>query len=161
MFTNLLKIKKRKYRMYISIHTLCYDTQTWAQEHPVSTDHPWDVSTTTIISAALSQSGLYGRAARWKPLFSKRHMTVHLEFARRQVCQACSFIPKKTCNRCKVYFNKVLNKGCEYLCTCFLFIIFIFNTFAKNSKKPFSLCYYGILCVDWWERNLINFGLRL
>ena len=28
----------------------------------------------TTISAALHQSGLYGRVARWKPLLSKRHM---------------------------------------------------------------------------------------
>ena len=34
------------------------------------------------ISAALHQ-GLYGRVARWKPLFSNRHMTAHLEFAKR------------------------------------------------------------------------------
>jgi hypothetical protein len=34
-------------------------------------------------SAALYQSGLYGRVARRKPLLSKRHMTAHLEFAKR------------------------------------------------------------------------------
>ncbi|KAK3571159.1 hypothetical protein QTP86_003670 [Hemibagrus guttatus] len=39
----------------------------------------------TTISAALHQSGLYGRVARWKPLLSKRHMTVHLEFAKRHL----------------------------------------------------------------------------
>uniref|UniRef100_A0AAZ3QWX0 Transposase Tc1-like domain-containing protein n=1 Tax=Oncorhynchus tshawytscha TaxID=74940 RepID=A0AAZ3QWX0_ONCTS len=32
----------------------------------------------TTISAALHQSGLYGRVARRKPLLSKRHMTAHL-----------------------------------------------------------------------------------
>ena len=38
----------------------------------------------TTISAGLHQSGLYGsRVARQKPLLSKRHMTVHLEFAKR------------------------------------------------------------------------------
>ena len=31
----------------------------------------------TTISAALHQSGLYGRVARWKPLLSKRHMTAY------------------------------------------------------------------------------------
>jgi hypothetical protein len=36
----------------------------------------------TNISAALHQSGLYGRVARWKPLLSKRHMTARLEFAK-------------------------------------------------------------------------------
>uniref|UniRef100_A0AAZ3R8Y3 Transposase Tc1-like domain-containing protein n=1 Tax=Oncorhynchus tshawytscha TaxID=74940 RepID=A0AAZ3R8Y3_ONCTS len=32
----------------------------------------------TTISAALHQSGLYGRVARWKPLLSKSHMTACL-----------------------------------------------------------------------------------
>uniref|UniRef100_A0AAZ3QD48 Transposase Tc1-like domain-containing protein n=1 Tax=Oncorhynchus tshawytscha TaxID=74940 RepID=A0AAZ3QD48_ONCTS len=36
----------------------------------------------TTISAALHQSGLYGRVARQKPLLSKRYMTAHLEFAK-------------------------------------------------------------------------------
>ena len=35
------------------------------------------------ISAALHQSGLYGRVARWKPVLSKRHMTARLEFSKR------------------------------------------------------------------------------
>uniref|UniRef100_A0A0E9XQ60 Transposase Tc1-like domain-containing protein n=1 Tax=Anguilla anguilla TaxID=7936 RepID=A0A0E9XQ60_ANGAN len=37
----------------------------------------------TTISAALHQSGLYGRVARRKPLLCKRHMTAHLEFAKK------------------------------------------------------------------------------
>ena len=37
----------------------------------------------TTISAALHQSGLYGRVARRKPLLSKRHMTACLEFSKR------------------------------------------------------------------------------
>uniref|UniRef100_A0AAZ3Q4S1 Transposase Tc1-like domain-containing protein n=1 Tax=Oncorhynchus tshawytscha TaxID=74940 RepID=A0AAZ3Q4S1_ONCTS len=43
----------------------------------------------TTISAALHQSGLYGRVVRWKQLLSKRHMTAHLEFAKRHLkdCQ--------------------------------------------------------------------------
>jgi hypothetical protein len=36
----------------------------------------------TTISAALHQSGLYGRVARRKPLLSKRQMTARLEFAK-------------------------------------------------------------------------------
>ncbi|KAK3571075.1 hypothetical protein QTP86_001326, partial [Hemibagrus guttatus] len=36
----------------------------------------------TAISAALHQSGLYGRGARRKPLLSKRHMTARLDFAK-------------------------------------------------------------------------------
>ena len=36
----------------------------------------------TTISAALHQSGLYGRVAKQLPLLSKRHMTALLEFAK-------------------------------------------------------------------------------
>ncbi|KAG2458274.1 TCB1 transposase, partial [Polypterus senegalus] len=39
----------------------------------------------TTISAAIHQSGLYGRVARRKPLLSKRHMAVCLEFAKRHL----------------------------------------------------------------------------
>ena len=39
----------------------------------------------TTSSAALHQSGLYGRVARRKLLLSKRHMTAHLEFAKRHL----------------------------------------------------------------------------
>ena len=39
----------------------------------------------TTISAALHQSGLYGRVARRKPLLNKSHMTALLEFAKRQL----------------------------------------------------------------------------
>jgi hypothetical protein len=39
----------------------------------------------TTICAALYQSCLYGRVARWKPLLSKRHMTAHLDFAKRHL----------------------------------------------------------------------------
>ena len=39
----------------------------------------------TTISAALHQSGLYGRVARQKPLLSKRHMIACLEFAKRHL----------------------------------------------------------------------------
>ena len=37
------------------------------------------------ISAALHQSGLYGKVARWKPLLIKRHITACLEFAKRHL----------------------------------------------------------------------------
>ena len=39
----------------------------------------------TTVSAAIHTSQLYGTVARWKPLLSKRHMTAHLEFAKRHV----------------------------------------------------------------------------
>jgi hypothetical protein len=37
----------------------------------------------TTISAALHQSGLHGRVARWKSLLSKRHMTAHSDFCQK------------------------------------------------------------------------------
>jgi hypothetical protein len=39
----------------------------------------------TTISAALHQSGIYGRVARRKPLLSKRHMAARLDFAKRHL----------------------------------------------------------------------------
>jgi hypothetical protein len=39
----------------------------------------------TTISAALHQSGLYGRVARRKPLLGKWHTTARLEFAKRHL----------------------------------------------------------------------------
>ena len=39
-------------------------------------------SMATLTTAALHQSGLYGRVARRKPILSKRHITAHLEFAK-------------------------------------------------------------------------------
>ncbi|KAG2471328.1 TCB1 transposase, partial [Polypterus senegalus] len=39
----------------------------------------------TTISAAIHQSGLYGRVARRKPLLSKRNMAAHLEFAKKHL----------------------------------------------------------------------------
>ncbi|KAG2466374.1 TC1A transposase, partial [Polypterus senegalus] len=39
----------------------------------------------TTISAAIQQSGLYGRVARQKPLLSKRHIAARLEFAKRHL----------------------------------------------------------------------------
>uniref|UniRef100_A0A7N8X1Z3 Tc1-like transposase DDE domain-containing protein n=1 Tax=Mastacembelus armatus TaxID=205130 RepID=A0A7N8X1Z3_9TELE len=39
-------------------------------------------STKSTITAALHQSGLYGRGARWKPLLSARHMKAGIEFAK-------------------------------------------------------------------------------
>jgi hypothetical protein len=44
-----------------------------------------ETSRWTTISAALHQSGRYSRETRWKPLLSKRHLTAHLEFAKRHL----------------------------------------------------------------------------
>ena len=49
IFANVLKRKNRN-TLFISIQTLCYETQNWAQVHPASIDHPWDVSTTWLES---------------------------------------------------------------------------------------------------------------
>ena len=46
-------ICKYKYLIYISIQTLCCETRNWAQVHPVSIDHPWDVSTTWMESTCV------------------------------------------------------------------------------------------------------------
>ena len=42
-------------------------------------------STKSTITAALHQSGLYGRVARRKPLLSARHMKGHIEFAKKHM----------------------------------------------------------------------------
>ncbi len=39
----------------------------------------------STITAALHQSGLYGRVARWKPLLSARHMKARMEFAKKHL----------------------------------------------------------------------------
>ncbi|KAG2463250.1 TCB1 transposase, partial [Polypterus senegalus] len=44
-----------------------------------------ELSRRTTITAAIHQSGLYGRVARWKLLLSKRHMAACLEFAKRHL----------------------------------------------------------------------------
>jgi hypothetical protein len=45
---------------------------------------------TTTISAALHKSGLSGHSTIRKPLFSKRHITARLEFAKRHKKENCS-----------------------------------------------------------------------
>jgi hypothetical protein len=57
-------------------------TLTELQKFSVEIGEP---SRRTTIFAAFHQSGLYGRVARWKPLLSERHMTAHLEFAKRHL----------------------------------------------------------------------------
>ena len=55
-------------------------TLTELQNSSVEMEEP---SSRTPISAALHQSGIYGRVARQKPLLSKRHKTTHMEFAKK------------------------------------------------------------------------------
>ena len=47
----------------------------------------------------------------------------------KQVCQACSVIPKKTkgCNRCRRCFNIIPSKGSEYLCKCNISVLFFIS----------------------------------
>ena len=52
----------------------------------------------TTISAALHQSGLYGRVARRKPLLSKRHMTARLEFPKRHLKDSQTMRNKILCS---------------------------------------------------------------
>jgi hypothetical protein len=44
-----------------------------------------ELSRRSTISAALHQSGVYGRVARRMPHLSKKHMTARLEFAKRHL----------------------------------------------------------------------------
>jgi hypothetical protein len=52
----------------------------------------------TTISAALHESGLYGRVARRKPLLSKKHMTAWLEFAKRPLKDSQTMRIKMLCS---------------------------------------------------------------
>ena len=52
----------------------------------------------TTISAAIHQSGLYGRVARRKPLLSKRRMPAHLEFAKMRLKDSQSMRNKILCS---------------------------------------------------------------
>ncbi|KAG2461527.1 TCB1 transposase, partial [Polypterus senegalus] len=54
-------------------------------EHQRSSVEKGEISRRTTISAAIHQSGLYGRVARRKPLLSKRHMAARLEFTKRHL----------------------------------------------------------------------------
>ena len=57
-------------------------TLTQLQSSSVEMGEP---SRRTTVYAELHLSGLYGRVARRKPLLSKRHMTAHLELAKRHL----------------------------------------------------------------------------
>jgi hypothetical protein len=158
----------------------------------------------TTISAAL-QSGLYGRVARLKPLLSKRHMTDHLEFAKRHLRTLIlwetrfSGLMKPRLNTLagmpsitsggnlapSLRWSMVVEASCcgdvfqrqglgdssgsrqrwtEAVITAkgASSKYWVFNTFAYIYKILFFLYYYGVLCVDWWEKkHLINFRTRL
>ena len=54
-------------------------------EHQRSSVEMGEHSRRATISAAVHQSGHYSRMAKWKPLLSKRHMTILLEFDNRHL----------------------------------------------------------------------------
>ena len=87
----------------------------------------------TTISAALYQSGLYGRVARRKPLFSKRQMTARLEFAKRHLKDS------------QTMRNKILWSDETK--------IEIFDLNAKRHfwRKPTP---YGV--AWWWQHNAVG-----
>ncbi|KAG2458309.1 TC1A transposase, partial [Polypterus senegalus] len=60
----------------------------------------------TTISAAIHQSGLYGRVARRKPLLSKRHMAACLEFAKRHLKDSRTM-------RNKILWSECVNARCH------------------------------------------------
>uniref|UniRef100_A0AAZ3NS67 Transposase Tc1-like domain-containing protein n=1 Tax=Oncorhynchus tshawytscha TaxID=74940 RepID=A0AAZ3NS67_ONCTS len=67
----------------------CVEAQIWGRvpKHVCSIEGPKEHSGLhhQHHPSALHQSGLYGRDARRKPLLSKRHITAHLEFAKRHL----------------------------------------------------------------------------
>jgi hypothetical protein len=69
------------------------------------------------------------------------------------VFQACSVKPKKTegCNRCQRCFNKVLSIGYEYLCKCYISVIYLY--ILLFIKTRFVVMGY---CVKIDEENLFN-----
>ena len=80
MFANAF-IYKNRYLIYISIQILCYETQNWAQVHPVSIDHPWDVSTSWLESTCYKfnwldmiwkGTSLYIRSHSWQHMSEQK-----------------------------------------------------------------------------------------
>ena len=64
---------------------------------------------------------------------------------------ACGFIIQKTwgCNCCQRCHNKILSKGCEYLCTYYIVVLlFLINlqTFKKKRKKKKTCVLLLLLC---------------
>ena len=83
----LAKLRKREKRVLVREVTKTrwsrpMVTLTEIQSSSVKMGEP---SRRTTISAALHQSGLYGRVARRKPLLSKTHMKARLKFAKRHL----------------------------------------------------------------------------
>ena len=42
-----------------------------------------------------------------------------------------------------------LTKRSEYLCKYLFVVVVVINKLAKHLKNQYSLCYCGVLCVDW------------
>jgi hypothetical protein len=168
IFANVFKNKKQKYLIYI---TICYETQNWAQVHPVSIGHPWDVSTTWLESTCGKfnflddlerHTPVYIRSHSWQCMSEQKPSHEVEGIVRRaprrdcvicrdpqiQVCQACSVIPKKiwVCNCCQSCFNKVLSKGFEYLFKCVISLFFITPPLPPQKRNVFALSLWDIVC---------------
>ena len=85
MASILLKWKKFGPPKTLPIVARSAKLSNWGRRTLVREVTKGEPSRKTTISAALHQSGLDGRVARRKPLLSKRHMTAHLEFAKRHL----------------------------------------------------------------------------
>uniref|UniRef100_A0AAZ3PHN8 Transposase Tc1-like domain-containing protein n=1 Tax=Oncorhynchus tshawytscha TaxID=74940 RepID=A0AAZ3PHN8_ONCTS len=149
-------------------------TLTELQSHSVEMGEP---SRRTNISAALHQSGFYGRVARRKPLLSKRHMTACLEFAKRHLKDSQTMRNKILWsdetqieifdqNAKRRIWRKpgTKERWWQHNAVGMFFSCRDQETsqdrgkaeqskvqrdpFAKISKKLFLLCHYGVLCVD-------------
>ncbi|KAK3572521.1 hypothetical protein QTP86_034309 [Hemibagrus guttatus] len=74
-----IRVAQRQPQNITALEEICMEE--WAKL-PATREEP---SRRTTISAALHQSGLYARVTRQKTFLSKRHMTAHLEFAKRHL----------------------------------------------------------------------------
>ena len=116
----------------------------------------------TTISAALHQSGLYRRVARWKPLLSvkgtwqpswsllKRHLNYsdhEKQYSLVWWNQDWTLWPECQASHLEETWHHPYGH----------ISVFIFYTFAKICKNLFLLCHYGVLFVDWgWGKKLLN-----
>ncbi len=92
----------------------------------------------STITAALHQSGLYGRVARRKPLLSARHMKARMEFA------------KKHLKDSKMVTNKILWSDETKI-----------ELFGLNSKryvwrKPGTVQYSPNSEAWWWQHHAVG-----
>ncbi len=110
----------------------------------------------STITAALHQSGLYGRVARRKPLLSARHMKARMKFAKKH--------PKDS----KMVTNKILWSDETKI------ELFGLNSKAKVFSGEFHIMWNSTLCVEktrhcsspvqyspnseawWWQHHAVG-----